>query len=214
MKNILIIIFIGLFFSSCGYGTIRHLNDGTCVVDNKPENDVEWCRGELEDARRYEKYQREQAAEKIKRREKEIATFDVYNISELCKIWDQRASFHEAHIWTRNTITENLKKRGQDPLYCKKREINTFDAYPTYELCVFWDHAYSLDREHVWNRKVIAESLEKRGEDPLLCRKTSSSRPPIIVEEKYKFGDKYLKPFFKDRQEKREREREHNEYDH
>ena len=46
------------------------------------------------------------------------------------------------------------------------------------------------------------------------CRKTSSSRPPIIVKEEYKFGDKYLRPFFKDRQERREREREHNEYDH
>ena len=86
------------------------------------------------------------------------------------------------------------------------------DSIPIHQLCEFYDiYKYNGSLEGI---NLIAESLIRRGEDPLLCRKTSSSRPPIIVKEEYKFGDKYLRPFFKDRQERREREREHNEYDH
>jgi hypothetical protein len=127
MKYILIIIFIGLFLSSCGYRTIRHLNNGTCVVDNKLENDVEWCRGELEDARRYEKYQREQAAEEARRIKEEQDEDDSYPVYKLCMMWDGFYDGSSSSIHYRERIAQSLERRGKDPLYCRNTS-NSNDA--------------------------------------------------------------------------------------
>jgi hypothetical protein len=155
MKNLLLIIFIGLFISGCTitHGNLTHLEDGTCVDDIRHHKDVDWCIYQLE---RTKKYLREKEEERLKA--------EAYN-----------------------------------------------DAIPLHQLCEFYD-IYKYQGS-MGGMNAVAESLTRRGEDPLLCRKTSSSRPPIIVKEGYKFGDR-MRAFFRDRQERREREREHNEYNH
>jgi len=104
---------------------------------------------------------------------------------------------------------EEDQRRREEEERLKTEAYN--DAIPLHQLCEFYD-IYKYQGS-MGGMNAVAESLIRRGEDPLLCRKTSSSRPPIIVKEGYKFGDR-MRAFFRDRQERREREREHYEYNH
>ena len=56
-----------------------------------------------------------------------------------------------------------------------KAKQDADDKIPIYKMCMMWDDAYNGSRSAIKTRERIAQSLERRGQDPLYCRNTSNS---------------------------------------
>jgi len=127
--RVFLVIFIVLFLSSCTirHGSVTYLEDGTCVDDIRHHTDVEWCKAELESYKEFLRKKEEDKLEEARELERQIISFDIYEIYELCMIWDNSYYSSEQHIWNRKMVAESFKRRGQDPLYCRNTS-NSNDA--------------------------------------------------------------------------------------
>ena len=74
------------------------------------------------------------------------------------------------------------QQRQEEAIRIKKEE-EEFDKIPIYKMCMMWDDAYDGSRSAIKTRERIAQSLERRGQDPLYCRNTSNSNDAARITE-------------------------------
>ena len=147
--RVFLVIFIVLFLSSCTirHGSVTYLEDGTCVDDIRHHTDVEWCKAELESYKEFLRKKEEDKLEEARELERQIISFDIYEIYELCMIWDNSYYSSEQHIWNRKMVAESFKRRGQDYL-CWLNVLQHTNCVYISEPCVYYDLNHGYGKNH------------------------------------------------------------------